>query len=123
MDNLFEWAKDSGLAKVIYLGLLVCIIKAVRAWAVLPSSPTVALLTIGGVLIGGSVASLVGTLIIGWMLRLTGRILRISWLVLRLLPGALRGCLFLSLGTLVRLNQLGAPPKWRPIVEPDRDRG
>jgi hypothetical protein len=112
MYDLFEWAKDSILGKLIYFGILIWILEEVKTRAVPIPSPVNRWLIFIGVLVGGSIAAALGTLIIGLMLRFACKIFRFVWLVLHLLPGAMRGFVFLAVGALVWLNELGDPPKW-----------
>jgi hypothetical protein len=111
MDDLFEsfeWATDSPLAIITYGGLWLWTVEDLKPWEA--SHPS--WLTIIGMFVGASLVAALGTVVIGWALRLGWRILRIAWLVIRLLPAALRGLVFVALGALVWLSELGGPPKW-----------
>jgi hypothetical protein len=68
-------------------------------------------LIIIGVFAGAAVIAALGTLIIGLALRLGWRILQIAWLVVRLLPAALRGLVYVTVGVLVWLGELGRPQR------------
>jgi hypothetical protein len=79
MDDLFKWAKDSPLAIITYFGLWFWTFEAVKAWVGSPPS----WLTIIWVFVGVSLVAALGTLVIGWALRLGWRILQIAWRVVR----------------------------------------